>query len=182
MKALSDQKLITLVQITADGEAFNELARRHRPALIAFLKSLGGPSDLAEDAAQESFILAYRKIGQFRFSSNFRTWLFRIAYRERARLGKKDTQLDKKRQAFQADLNTPTPPDSDVLLDVGKGLAELSELERTAIILCDAYELSHGDAADMMNAPLGSVKTYVRRARRKMREFFDHEQEGQADG
>ncbi|MEO1240960.1 MAG: RNA polymerase sigma factor [Pseudomonadota bacterium] len=182
MKTLSDRKLITLVQATGDGEAFSELAKRHGPALLAFLRALGGDEFLAEEAAQESLILAYTKLAQFRSASSFRTWLFRIAYREHARLAQKDTRRSVRRQSYREQAAAPPQRDSDLSLDMEKALAKLSDGERSAIILCDAYGLSHAQAAEIMRAPLGSVKTYVRRARRKMQDLLAHEEKGTEDG
>lgn len=172
MKAFSDQKLVALVQATGDGDAFSELAGRHIPALKAFLHSVGGHEAGIDDAVQQSLILAYSKLEQFRSSSSFRTWLFRIAFREHARLARKDASRKSRREAYNEKAPMPFPQDPDLSIDMEKALAQLSDLERSSVILCDAYGLSHGDVAEMLEAPLGSVKTYVRRAREKMLAFL----------
>ena len=60
-------------------------------------------------------------------------------------------------------------------MDLRRGLAELSVEERASILLCDAVGLSHNEAAHAMAAPLGSIKTYLKRARKKMRVYMEGE-------
>ena len=78
---ISDAQLIARVVVTDDRHAFGELVRRHQSAVRATLRKLtSGNAALADDLAQETFLLAYRNLKSFRQEAKFSTWLYRIAY------------------------------------------------------------------------------------------------------
>ena len=77
---LTDAELIARVVVRDDRHAFSELVRRHQSAVRATLRRLtSGNHALADDLAQETFMLAYRNLGSFRQEAKFSTWLYRIA-------------------------------------------------------------------------------------------------------
>src|SRR4030095_11240529 len=77
---LSDAELIARVVVRDDRHAFSELVRRHQSAVRATLRRLtSGNHALADDLAQETFMLAYRNLKSFRQEAQFSTWLYRIA-------------------------------------------------------------------------------------------------------
>lgn len=172
MENLDDTKLIALVQATGDGAAFKELVNRHSPALLSFLCAQGSDFSLAEEAAQRSFIKAYDKLFQFQGASTFRTWLFSIALRERLQLLRKQRSELKTQEALINSRDTHAAPDGDLALDVDKGLSTLTEHERNALLLCDLHDFTHREAAELLGVPLGSLKTYISRARQTMRVFL----------
>ena len=78
---VSDAALIARVVVGDDRHAFGELVRRHQSAVRATLRKLtSGNAALADDLAQETFLLAYRNLKSFRQEARFSTWLYRIAY------------------------------------------------------------------------------------------------------
>src|SRR5438034_1953605 len=78
--AVSDAQLIARVLVQDDRHAFGELVRRHQSVVRATLRKLtGGNHALADDLAQDTFMLAYRNLRSFRQEARFSTWLFRIA-------------------------------------------------------------------------------------------------------
>jgi len=78
---VSDGQLIARVVVSDDRHAFSELVRRHQSSVRATLRKLaGGNAALADDLAQEAFLLAYRNLKSFRQDAKFSTWLYRIAY------------------------------------------------------------------------------------------------------
>src|SRR5712692_9351395 len=77
----SEAQLIARVVVKDDRHAFGELVRRHQSAVRATLRKLAaGNVALADDLAQETFLLAYRNLKSFRQEARFSTWLYRIAY------------------------------------------------------------------------------------------------------
>ena len=77
---LTDAELIARVVVHDDRHAFSELVRRHQSAVRATLRRLtAGNHALADDLAQETFMLAYRNLKSFRQEAQFSTWLYRIA-------------------------------------------------------------------------------------------------------
>lgn len=162
---LSDVDLVILAKTARDSAAFGSLVRRHQAPLRAFLIRLTGDPALAEDLAQEALIKVYRGLDGFRGGSSFRSWLFAIAMREAAMARRKSATA----KGAGADHIEESVSPSEFSLDLQKALAALSTVERTAVLLCDAAGFSHAEAAAAMAAPLGTVKTYVLRAREKLR-------------
>src|SRR5262245_63209458 len=77
----SNAEHIARVVVHDDRHAFSELVRRHQSAVRATLRRLTmGNHALADDLAQETFLLAYRNLKSFRQEAKFSTWLYRIAY------------------------------------------------------------------------------------------------------
>ena len=168
MRQLDDRQLVLLVQATEDVKAYEELVRRHQPGLLAFLTSLSQDSPMVDDAMQRALLKAYQKIDQFGHRSSFKTWLYKIAYRELAMLRRREPPRVLTSPQEERSVPIAEVPIHDLKLDLESALAQLSSEERTAVVMCDAFELSHREAAAAMARPLGSVKTYVRRARAKL--------------
>lgn len=162
---LNDIDLVTLAKAAPHSAAFEALVRRHQAPLRAFLLRLTGDAPLADDLAQEALLKAYRGLDAFRGGASFRSWLFAIAMREAAQARRKSAA---QRRNDAAPAEGRTEP-QEFALDLQRALAALGPEERTAVLLCDAAGFSHAEAAAAMAAPLGSVKTYVARAREKLR-------------
>jgi len=79
-QAVTDVELIARVLVEDDRHAFSELVHRYQSAILATLRRLtAGNHALADDLAQETFLLAYRNLKSFRQEARFPTWLYRIA-------------------------------------------------------------------------------------------------------
>ena len=77
---VSDAQLIARALVTDDRHAFTELVKRHQSTVRACLRKLtAGNHALADDLAQETFVLAWRNLKSFRQEAKFSTWLYRIA-------------------------------------------------------------------------------------------------------
>lgn len=171
--APTDAALILAVQQGDDRTAFAELVRRHQSQVRTVLRRLArGDLGLADDLAQETFVLAWRNIDKFRFEARFSTWLYRIAFNAW------QSEARKKREVL-LDLDDDAPPASldhfDELPDVAsrvdleRAIATLSDGERAAIGACYYADLSHEEAAQALGIPVGTVKTHVLRAKAKLR-------------
>ena len=166
-----DIELVTLAKAAQDGRAFATLVSRHQARLRAFLVRLCGDAALADDMAQEAFLKAHAGLAGFRGGASFRSWLYAIAYREflqDARKAKATARLEIALHENAGD-HPAGGLEAGTSLDLRRALAGLEEMERASILLCDAAGFSHAEAAAALSAPLGSVKTYVARAREKMR-------------
>ena len=169
LAGMMDTELVLRVQAARDRAAYGELVRRHQGALRAFLRRLAGDAAIADDLAQETLIKGYDGIAAFRGQAAFRSWLFAIAYRGFLRGRRKAARYARVLNA-SAEATTPPPAaDPDTALDLQRLLLTLRTEERAALLLCDACGLSHSEAAAAMALPLGTLKTYVQRARGKMR-------------
>jgi RNA polymerase sigma factor (sigma-70 family) len=175
--ALSDGELIARVLVQDDRHAFSELVRRHQSAVRACLRKLtAGNHALADDLAQETFLLAYRNLRSFRQQAKFSTWLYRIAYnafladRRKIKEAALPDDGDAGDGALAADDGAvPVARSVALSIDLERAMAILSEGERAAIVQCYHNDLSHEEAAFVLGCPVGTVKTHILRAKQKLK-------------
>lgn len=161
---------------TAQGDqrAFRELVGRHENPLRSFLRHLAG-AELADELAQESFVKAWQSAGRFRSQSSFRSWLCAIGWRCFIDHVRRERRESRKIEAF-ADAGRDSPaPAEEQRLDLGRLLVMLSYEERASLILCEGQGWSHPEAADILQMPLGTLKSTVMRAKRKCRAAVEAE-------
>src|SRR5512141_3062397 len=179
---VTDAMLIARVVVHDDRHAFAELVRRHQSMLRATLRRLtAGNHALADDLAQETFLLAYRNLKSFRQEARFPTWLYRIATnaflaharkRKEELLGDADAEVaddDQPGLAHAGEVVGDHARAANLRLDMERALAVLSEGERAAIVQCYHNDLSHEEAAYVLGCPVGTVKTHILRAKQKLR-------------
>ena len=170
--APDDAALVRAVQQHDDRAAFGQLVSRHQSAVRTVLRRLTrGDSGLADDLAQDTFVLAWRNIRHFRFEAKFSTWIYRIAinaWRSEARR-KRELLLDLDEGELPADDTGEDMPDIVARLDLERALATLSDGERAAIAACYYADLSHEEAAQALGIPVGTVKTHVLRGKAKLK-------------
>ena len=138
-----------------DLAAFAVLVQEHQVRLRRFCRRLA--ADEGDDIAQEAMVKAWKAIGQYRGDAAFSTWLQRIALR---------LFLDRQRAAPVPAPDEPVAHDElDRRIAIDRALAALPPRERAAAVLVFAEGHSHGEAAVLMAVPLGTLKTFVARAR-----------------
>jgi RNA polymerase sigma-70 factor (ECF subfamily) len=174
--AVSDAQLIARVLVHDDRHAFGELVRRHQSAVRATLRKLtGGNHALADDLAQETFLLAYRNLRSFRQEAKFSTWLYRIAYNVFLADARKMKELPLPEDTDVEDLapvecdEPPIARGVALKTDLERAMVVLSEAERAAIVQCYDNDLSHEEAAYVLGCPVGTVKTHILRAKQKLK-------------
>jgi RNA polymerase sigma-70 factor (ECF subfamily) len=169
--SLSESELLARARKVDDPCAFGELVRRHQSTVRLFLRQLThGDAALADDLAQDTFILAYRNLRHFRGDARFTTWLLGIANNvwrnERRKL--QESALGPERLG-DLEPSESTTQASDMKADVSLALDSLSRNERTALHLSYQDGLSHSEIATALGWPLGTVKTHLARAKDKLR-------------
>jgi len=178
---VTDAALIARVVVHDDRHAFSELVRRHQSAVRATLRRLtAGNHALADDLAQDTFMLAYRNLKSFRQEAQFPTWLYRIAtnaFLADARKRKEELLGDRDANLAEDDDEAPEPDahggdharGAALKLDLERAMAVLSDAERAAIVQCYHNDLSHEEAAYVLDCPVGTVKTHILRAKQKLK-------------
>lgn len=136
--------------------------RRHESAVRAFLVRAGGREG-AEDLAQETFLKAWRKAFAYRGEGSYRGWLLRIAWTSLISARRK-TNLE----VEETGLERGHDPGMDAQIDAARALAGLDLRERAAALLCFGYGHSHAEAAEIMEVPLGTLKSIAARAKSKL--------------
>jgi RNA polymerase sigma-70 factor (ECF subfamily) len=169
--------------LRGDKDAWETLISRHHDSVYALAFRLLGDNEV-EDVCQEVFIRAYRSLAGFRGDCQLSTWLYRITVnlcRDRLR------QRHKRRVAFSLDEPilaetgaigrqlanyAPTPHEtlesSELSRQVADALACLPEIHRTVLILHDMQGLRYEEIAQIMGCSLGTIKSRIFYARRKL--------------
>jgi RNA polymerase sigma-70 factor (ECF subfamily) len=147
--------------------AFGELVRRHGSAVRGALRRMGAQPAEADDVAQDAFLTAFERIAEFRGEGPFAGWVKKIA----ARLWLRRLQREKKLGALTAEVpdRDASPREPEATLDLDEALKALGPAERLCVTLCFGAGLSHTDAAEALNLPLGTVKSHVKRGLDKLR-------------
>lgn len=167
----SDADLISRVLLRDDRRAFGELLARHQPAVRGLLRRLtGGDVAQADDLAQETFLRAYRGLGSYRGGAKFSSWLYRIACNVFFSRDRSSREAPMEPLALEAGDTEEARGDMHLeRYDLERALATLKPRERAALVLTSANELTHEEAAVILDCPLGTLKTHVARAKEKMR-------------
>lgn len=172
----NDLELVALVVASRDQHAFSELVKRHEHTVRAMLTRMTANHALADDLAQEAFLTAWRKIEGFSGKGSFKGWLCRVAYTEflQAHRKRKATQaaMERFREVQEVEEQVARSWDSGDAMDLDWALAQLSEAERTCIVLCYSVGMTHEEACETTGIPLGTVKSHVKRGKDKMRSLL----------
>jgi RNA polymerase sigma factor (sigma-70 family) len=163
---LHDVELAALAA-TGDRAAFGELVRRHGSAVRGLLRRMGAQPSMADDIAQDAFLTAFERIAEFRGEGTFAAWVKRIAARLYVRKWRKDSRMTD--EVEQDDEGHGGEVSTVSRIDLDEAMKSLSEQERLCVSLCYGAGLSHAEAAETIGAPLGTVKSHVKRGLDKLR-------------
>ena len=179
----ADAPLIERVK-AGDVKAFEMLVVKYQRRIERLIGRMVRDVDLVPDIAQETFIRAYRAIPQFRGESAFYTWLYRIAVNtakkslmelkrdplvtESARASREDDDDNSSR--VENELSDGETPDAvlaskQIASAVNFAIEALSDELRQAITLREIEGLSYEEIAELMNCPIGTVRSRIFRAR-----------------
>lgn len=165
LRVAADERLLARVR-TGDRQAFEALYNRHSSQLLSFCAYLLGSRHDAEDAVQCTFAAAYRSLLRNARPVALRPWLFTIARNESLSILRKRRPL--------AELNGEPAPNGDPhhelevreeLRHTLKGLLELPEGQRTALVLAELHGMSQVEIAAVLGVRAEQVKAYVYQAR-----------------
>jgi len=176
-----DQNLIDAC-LNGESEAFGELVLRHQDRLYnSLFRALGSAED-ARDAAQDAFVQAYQKLESFRGDASFYSWVFRIAMNaaisEKRKTRRMNASVDAAREQSgiePEDVHPTVQPEHSLeLLEqqqmVQTALSELSEEFRTALVLKEMEGMKYDEIAEILDCPIGTVRSRIFRARSELKE------------
>ncbi|WP_242342233.1 RNA polymerase sigma factor [Anaeromyxobacter terrae] len=177
--ALPDLELVRRVQ-AGERALFELLIRRHNPRVYRAIRALLRDEAEVEDAMQQTYLLAFARLGEFAGAAAFSTWLTRIALNEalgRLRRSGKVERLD----APEAEDEAPGPPDrspedraaaGEAMAFLQRALDRLPPAHRVVFMLREVEELSTAEAAEALGISAVLVKVRLHRARRALREVL----------
>ena len=170
---------IALVKLTKEGEteAFSELARRHQQIVFNVSFRFMRDRALAEDMAQEAFLKAFRLLKGFRGDCSFSTWLYRVTCSVCL------TELNRRKRRNEVELtpahdsrNAIQPNDAlDMPEHIRRCVSKLPERYATIITLYYLQGIAYEDIAQTMNIPMGTLKTWMFRARKQLKKIVERE-------
>jgi RNA polymerase sigma-70 factor (ECF subfamily) len=162
----------SLIKRFIDGEesVFGELLKRHKEKVRNIIYLTLSNADGVDDIAQEVFITVYRHLKNFRFESQFTTWLYRITINKcKDHLRKKNIRsiflpLKDEEPVFES-INE----DTDIKYIVRNAIATLPDKLRIPLVLKDLEGFSYQEIADTMECEIGTVKSRIFRAREALK-------------
>jgi len=181
-----DFELVKAIQ-SGRRELFDQLVQRYEKALYNFgMKMCAEPRD-AEDVIQDTFLNVYRYLGDFRFETKFKNWLYRIATstclkkRRRSKFApERELSLDEFLPQDEASVDRQTPAWATLPLDqvlneelsrtLKQAIAELPEKYRLVLVLRDIEGFSTEESAQILALTPANVKVRLHRARLFLRE------------
>lgn len=187
MSAKDDE--ITLIQRCKDNEpgAFDELVSKYEHQVYNFAYRISGSYDDSLDVTQEAFIRVYNSLHAFRGDSNFTTWVYRIVKNVYLDLRKKSKshrlvsldesiELDESSVMRQFEDEKPTP---EQLLEIQErnrilqeAVSSLPDYQKIIVTLYHVQHKSYEEIAEIMDLPIGTVKSRLNRARLALSEIL----------
>ena len=178
------RKIIGEIQKGNTG-AFAKIIEDYKK-LIGYIvfRMVSNPAD-REDIAQDIFIKVYQKLNQFRFEAKFSTWISKIAYNTCINyLNKKETLISQNHLTIDKDWDSSLSNPNTPLLELEKielsekinqEILQLPENYRMAITLFHLQEFNYQEISEIMNLPVGTVKSYLFRGRQYLKEKLQRE-------
>lgn len=172
--AASEKELVVRAQ-QGDRNAFNELVILHARGVINVIFRMCGDEQVAEDAAQETFIRAWSHLASFRPDAPLKSWLYRIA------LNAATDMLRREKRILPGDVDDlaladPEPGPEGIYLQeeratlVQKAISSLPDASRAVLVLKEYEGLTYHEIANALDIPLGTVMSRLNYARRLLKE------------
>jgi RNA polymerase sigma-70 factor (ECF subfamily) len=187
----TDQEIVALARAGSEA-AYRELIRRYQRPIFSLLYRMVRDRELAEDLAQETFIKALNAIGSYRPEYKFSSWIFKIA-NNAAIDHLRRRELDTLSLEGSPHASTPEAIEATALQIGDRGESPLDEVAarelggeieaaigrlrpeyRACILLRHVEGRAYEEIAQILSLPLGTVKTYIHRARHELRRALQH--------
>ncbi len=176
-ESVTDKQLVERVQ-RGDKRAYDLLVLKYQHKIVGLVGRYLRDQDEVQDVTQEAFIKAYRALPRFRGDSAFYTWLYRIAINtaknhlvsRSRRPPDTDVDVDMEEGMHQESLSDAVNPENSLATDqleavVYKAIEDLAEDLKVAVTLREFEGLSYEEIAEVMDCPVGTVRSRIFRAR-----------------
>jgi RNA polymerase sigma factor (sigma-70 family) len=167
--AASEVAVVALA-MNGDDAAFGELVRRRQDAIRNLFRRMTRDLALADDLAQQAFVLAWKSIRTLRSPSAFGAWLRKLAvncWLQQARVKKHEVAFDEAGTLEGHWVSTAAQQ-----LDLDGALATLPPDARLCVVLAYSEGMSHAEISDSTAIPLGTVKSHIARGAKRLRELL----------
>ncbi len=178
---ISDLELVNQSK-SGDPEAFSELVRRHQHVVFNVSYRFMRDSALAEDMAQEAFLKAFRLLKGFRGDCAFSTWMYRVTcsvclteLNRRKRRNEVEQELQREVSTSEDPMENPDMPEL-----IRRCVKRLPDRYVQIVTLYYLKGVSYEEIAQVMNVPMGTLKTWMFRARKQLRGVVEQEMQTNA--
>ena len=189
--SLTDQQVVELAR-KGKEPAYRELIGRYQRPVFSLIYRMVRDREKSEDLAQETFIKVLNAINRYDPAYKFSSWIFKIAHNTALdHLRKKEPQTLSLQGSPNAttdaeiEASTITPESDDenpeeytsnreLGSEIDRAIATLRPQYRMAIVLCHIEGRPYEEIAEIMDVPLGTVKTYIHRARNDLKKQLEH--------
>lgn len=164
---------LVLAAKAGDKESYGRLVELNQSPLRSFLRSLSSQDTyLADDLAQDTFIIGYQQLRSFRSEGTFLSWLMGIAYRQFLQYAKKKKRRRELLEGASGFSRVYPPEQGFLKIDLERAMGCLTLSEKTAIIMNSREGFTHAEIASIMKLPLGTVKSHIARGRDKLKHIL----------
>jgi RNA polymerase sigma-70 factor, ECF subfamily len=172
LRELSDSELVGRTR-QGDEDAFGVLVERYMRASYAVAFSVTGRHEDAQDAAQESLLVALQRLEECRSPEKFGGWLMTIVRNRARNLVRREVLRDTDQVPESTSSRGPTPAQELETVELRRSLSEalgqLPELQRQIVMLHDLEGWKHREIADRLEIPSGTVRSHLHFARKALR-------------
>ncbi len=187
----TDHELVAFAR-TGSEQAYRELLGRYERPVFSLVYRMVRDREHAEDLAQETFVKVFNHLESFNPKYKFSSWIFKIANNlaidSLRKKGLQTVSLDGSRHANSVDeadatrisiASTDENPEEllearELGREIERAIGSLRTEYRTAVVLRHVEGRSYEEIAEIMDVPLGTVKTFIHRARMELRELLEH--------
>jgi RNA polymerase sigma-70 factor, ECF subfamily len=187
---VSDDNRLIAACLTGDPAAFGQLVRQYQDRLFHTVYRLVDHPEDAQDVVQETFLNAYQSLNSFKGDSLFFTWLYRIAVNTAISLKRKKKaalRIDASRNGEHG-VEPPDPSDAsrpghaleraEQERRVHQALSRLSPEHRAVLVLKDMEGQKYETMAEILQVPIGTIRSRLHRARLELRELLEQDEVG----
>jgi RNA polymerase sigma-70 factor (ECF subfamily) len=158
-----------------DRQAFGELVRSNREGVVNVVYQMCGDANLAQDAAQEAFVRAWKRLPSYRPRSPFRNWVYRIANNaalDVLRRQRETVDVDALPLASSGAGPEATVEKEERAARVRQAVLELPDASRAVLVLREYEGFSYKEIADTLSIPIGTVMSRLNYARNRLRDLL----------
>jgi len=167
-----------LVRLARDGDrdAFRRLYDRHAESVYALCLRMAGDSEDATECLQESFIAAWRNLGDYRGDGSFAAWLHGIAVnavRSRQRSATRRRNVERPTEDLERHMKDVEAAMPETRMELERAIARLPDGARRVLVLYEIHGYRYCEIAETLGVSMGTVRSQLHRARQLLREWIE---------
>ena len=167
--------------LSGDEQSYRRFVKQYERLVFFILNKLIDNEEDIEDLAQDIFMKIFKHLSKFKFESKLSTWISQIAYRESINYLRKHKGLNDRKtnldEGFSLADMSPNPEELNISKDlstkVRMGIKKLPEHYRQVLVLYHLEEFSYPEIGQITGMPEGTVKNYIFRARKLLKEYLE---------